>query len=110
MTERTPMSLGLIIGGICLALALVGGCLTFGLAVWQGGRWIGEFQTKLDTIMLDIKIVKDSNSELRLKWDNHETRLLKIETAGSPQLQEVIRQIAQLQRSMDLHVAKEPSK
>lgn len=107
ISEKTPMSLGLIAGLIILVFTIVGGGLTFGIGVWQGGRWIGEFTTKLDTIMLDLKIVKDSNSELRLKWDNHESRLLKIETAGSPQLQRLSEQIAQIQRTMDLHMAKD---
>lgn len=106
-TERTPMSIGLMIGIGVLAFTILGGAATFGIGIWQGGRWIGEFTTKLDTIMLDLKIVKDSNSELRLKWDNHESRILKIETAGSPQLQDVIRQLQSIQRTMDLHAAKD---
>lgn len=108
VTEKTPMSIGLMVGLAVLVFTIVGGSITFGVGIWQGGRWIGEFTTKLDTIMLDLKIVKDSNSELRLKWDNHESRLLKIETAGSPQLQDLERQIQALQRTMDLHAAKEP--
>lgn len=107
-TEKTPMSIGLMIGMAVLALTILGGTATIGLGIWQCGRWIGEFTTKLDGIVLDLKIVKDSNSELRLKWDNHETRLLKIETAGSPQVQEILRQMGILQRSMDMHTAKEP--
>lgn len=107
ISEKTPMSIGLMVGLIVLVFTIIGGALTFGIGIWQGGRWIGEFTTKLDTIMLDLKIVKDSNSELRLKWDNHESRLLKIETAGSPQLQRLSEQIAQIQRTIDLHMAKE---
>lgn len=107
ITDRTPMSIGLIVGVVVLIFTIVGGSITFGLGIWQGGRWIGEFTTKLDTIMLDLKIVKDSNSELRLKWDNHESRILKIETAGSPQLQDVLRQISALQRTMDMHAARD---
>lgn len=101
ITEKTPMSLGLMVGIIVLVFTIIGGSITFGIGIWQGGRWIGEFTTKLDTIMLDLKIVKDSNSELRLKWDNHESRILKIETAGSPQLQRLIDQVSGVQRTVD---------
>lgn len=108
LTERTPASLGLMLGITLAILAFVGCGVSVGVGIWQCGKWIGEFQTKLDTIMLDIKIVKDSNTELRLKWDNHEARLLKIETAGSPTLQKIQEQVMQLQRTIELHQAKDP--
>lgn len=107
LTERTPASLGLMLGVALAIIALLGCTASIGFGVWQCGKWIGEFQTKLDTIMLDIKIVKDTNTELRLKWDNHEARILKIETAGSPNLQKIQDQIFILQRTMELHIAKE---
>lgn len=104
------MTIGLMVATVVGILTLFGAIGTFAFGVWQSGRWVGEINTALQGISMDIKIVKNDQTELKLKWDNHESRLLKIETAGSPNVQELSKQMAALQRAIDLHMAQERSK
>lgn len=107
LSEKSPLTLGLIIGIIMFVITFLGAAGAFGIALWQSGRWVGEINTALQGITMDIKIVKNDQTELKLKWENHESRITKIETAGSPNLQELSRQVGMLQRSIDLHLAKD---
>lgn len=107
LSEHAPLTIGLVIAIVILILTMLGAIGTFAFGVWQSGRWVGEINKSLDSIMLDIKIVKNDQTELKLKWDNHESRILKIETAGSPQLQRMSEQMSSLQRTLDLHMARE---
>lgn len=99
------MTLGLIGAAVVLIFTILGGTATFGVGLWTAGRWTGELQTKLDTIILDIKIVKAENNDLRQKVEGHETRIIRIETAGSPSLQNLLNQLNSLQKQIDLHEA-----
>lgn len=107
LSEKSPITLGLIIGIIMFILTFIGAAGAFSLALWQSGRWVGEINTALQGISLDIKIVKNDQTELKLKWENHENRITKIETAGSPTVQDMAKSILQIQRALDLHIAKE---
>lgn len=107
LSEKSPISFGLIIGIIMFVVTFLGAIGAFGIALWQSGRWVGEINTALQGISLDIKIVKNDQTELKLKWEGHEARITKIETAGSPNLQELTRQVISIQRTLDLHTAKD---
>lgn len=105
LSEKSNLTIGLIAAVVMLILTSMGAIGTFAFGVWQSGRWVGEINKSLDSIMLDIKIVKNDQTELKLKWEGHEARLTKIEVAGSPSVQKLSDQLSNIQRTLDLHMA-----
>lgn len=105
LSEKSNLTIGLVAAVIVLIFTSLGAIGTFAFGVWQSGRWVGEINKSLDSILLDIKIVKNDQTELKMKWESHEARITKIEIAGSPLTQKLSEQMSAIQRSLDAHMA-----
>lgn len=97
---NTPVALGLI---VALSMGLAG-------AIWWAGNWTGSMQSKIDQILLSIGTVVQSD-----KTQNEEIAALKSEVevlkrVGSPALQHMGEQLADVKRLIELHIEAQKAK
>lgn len=103
-TTPVPLRLGLIILITTTLLGLAGG--TIG-GVWWWASWSSRIESKLGSIETTLAAINATNVKNSERIDDVERRVTKIESVGTPNLQQVTKDVSELLRQFELHRAKE---
>jgi hypothetical protein len=104
--ERTPVPirLGLIVILTTTLLGLCGG--TIG-GVWWWASWSSRIESKLGSIETTLAAISATNVKNGERIDDVDRRVTKIESLGSPHMQQIAKEVSELLRQFELHRAKE---
>ena len=101
--EKTPIQLGLFLALILIFISLIG-------ASWTGVWWASKLSEKVDTVLRNqaaqteaITIVQADVADLKA-WRK------VIDTAGSPQVTTLSKDLQEVKRELEIHMAQEKAK
>ncbi len=100
--EKTKVPLGLTIGIVSTIVAALIGAGSF---VWWAGRWTSKMEEKMDNITTLLQSYNAMAKTHDAALEELKTRMSKIETIGSPQVMLIQKDIAEVRRMIELHMA-----
>lgn len=104
ISEKTPVRLGLLIMVVTTALGLIFGGAS---GIWWWASWSSKVDTKLNSIETLVTTMGLTDSTRDKQLDDVDRRVMRLETVGSPAVQQIQKDITELLRKFDMHMAKE---